>query len=352
MVNLGSDDSLYNVMDSFRSRLRTFHDLAAAGIEGELFLTDFPPALFDRFVDWPQKEAALPVDEVYDSLHHTLYLSTITCDVGEELCSHVANKLVAKLNSIGLASKSGFPRDRRYSSAVSFFHRSRAPRLCHALYRSGEPYVGETGMIGYHQTIDCTGLSSNDHLSNVLLNFGYIRNYDKLMTKTKLLVGDKRLNKSTMMVLILVDESPTFQMPEVVVNEQLDDDELDRFEEMLGTYDLQTPELLSHIEYDGHCWFGELRACFLDVYRYYPDSESVALIRRIDCMCSPGFVTGAEVIDIPLSDSMSPEHISLLQSVGDEAPIVFHLDREELLKVCNRAIQDAALGRFTCYGGR
>ncbi|KAK9252290.1 hypothetical protein V1507DRAFT_443909 [Lipomyces tetrasporus] len=85
MVNLGSDDLLYNVLDSILSRSGTFYDQAAAGIELELFLTDFPPALFEiftseiGFVDRSRKGYTLPVEEVYDSLHHTLYLSSITC---------------------------------------------------------------------------------------------------------------------------------------------------------------------------------------------------------------------------------------------------------------------------------
>ncbi|KAJ8096513.1 hypothetical protein POJ06DRAFT_279123 [Lipomyces tetrasporus] len=67
-------------------------------------------------------------------------------------------------------------------------------------------------------------------------------------------------------------------------------------------------------------------------------------------MSATDCVTEVEVIDLHLSDIMSPEHISLFLSGGDEASIAFHLDGQELVHFCNSAIQNTALGRLNCYG--
>ncbi|KAK9243537.1 hypothetical protein V1506DRAFT_381713 [Lipomyces tetrasporus] len=345
-------------MESLNTRFRTLCHHLDGWVERDLFLTDCPPDAFETIS--PQikliwKKECQPrlrsLGLVYDSLHHTLYLSTIRCIVGQKLCCCVASTLISKLNSLQFTCKTPSGRDPGYSCPLNFFGWNSDPRWPRCRYKFGESYVSDTGMIGYQHIVDWTGFNAMLDMGNLLFDFGYTNNYDNLMTRVKILIGDKRLKEPATIFLLLVDESPTFQMPEPVVNERSRfNPEYFRFEDMLEASD--SSKLLRNIEHVGHCWFGELTSCFLDVYRYYRESDSIALLRRVDClqcMRAPDGMNTVEVIDLHISDIMRPEHREQLQSGSDEASIPFHLDGRDLIRYSNCGIKAAARTRLQSY---
>ncbi|KAK9384139.1 hypothetical protein V1515DRAFT_612652, partial [Lipomyces mesembrius] len=55
---------------------------------------------------------------------------------------------------------------------------------------------------------------TTDHVGRVLFESEYLSNYEQLITKIKLHVNNDERNLSVTVFLILVDESPKFEIPE------------------------------------------------------------------------------------------------------------------------------------------
>ncbi|KAK9387677.1 hypothetical protein V1515DRAFT_511634, partial [Lipomyces mesembrius] len=75
--------------------------------------------------------------------------------------------------------------------------------------------------------------------------------------------------KETVSVVVMTDESPAFEKPEIVVEERRDwVGEMNRFRNILKhKMRIDEDKLFEKIEYENRVWFGKLSALAVEVFR-------------------------------------------------------------------------------------
>ncbi|KAK9243397.1 hypothetical protein V1506DRAFT_555433 [Lipomyces tetrasporus] len=233
-----------------------------------LLLTDCTQEVYQTIIS-EIKETYPWIEVVYSASQQALYVSTVGCEVGDELRRHVAETLGSWLNS-----HIGFDSDLLFSYTTMsnpFFVKSCVvPPSDLTILRYSEDREHSTTV----------------HAGRVFFESGYLSHYKQLMTKIKLHAGNDKSNLPVTIFLTIVDESPKFEIPEIDFIEELNyEAQMQQFEDTLLSYRRRYHrDIIQNIGYHGQYWFGELTSCLIHVYRYYPELKALALLRCIDCL--------------------------------------------------------------------
>ncbi|KAK9327600.1 hypothetical protein V1520DRAFT_371927 [Lipomyces starkeyi] len=322
-------------MDSRLAKFREFYRQPRTCRQDRiLILTDCPQELYQTIISEISEKYPF-IEVVYSSSQQTLFVSTIRCEIGQELGRYVGDQLGGWLNYyIGFDSGTLFT----YTSMLDPF----VVRSCvvppNDLTYLRYPKAGRT----------------TDHVGRVIFESGYLSNYKQLMTKIKLHVNNDDRNLSLTVFLILVDESPKFEIPEINLAEELSNEvHMQRFLDTLLSYrsgfsGYFTRDIIQNIEYEGQRWFGELTSCIIHVYRYYPELKALALLHCIDCL---EWLRTAERrvklnvdLDLHINDVMIPQHTRGRSFRKPWVPL--SLNGDILVEEINSAIGETAMNRF------
>ncbi|KAK9359662.1 hypothetical protein V1504DRAFT_434548 [Lipomyces starkeyi] len=217
-------------------------------------------------------------------------------------------------------------------------------------FRKALPFI-ETEVPDEHHELEVTSPLLRMNLSHrkpdCLLGYS---NVDDIISNA-LLVEGEALSWRQFGIVVITDECPTFEKPEIVVEEGRGwVSEKDRFRNILkNKVRIDEDNLFENIEYENRVWFGKLSALAVEVFRRDPVSDKIWLASRTDLM--------ERIINNPSKNTSTTSaetngHITTTGrwtiSFGGNQPISVDFDCKNLIADINkRMLKRTALGRHS-----
>ncbi|KAJ8100224.1 hypothetical protein POJ06DRAFT_281353 [Lipomyces tetrasporus] len=300
-------------MDSPLAKFQQFYRQPRSSRSDQiLLLTDCAQEVYQTIIS-EIKETYPWIEVVYSASQQALYVSTVRCEVGDELRRHVAETLGSWLNS-----HIGFDSDLLFSYTTMsnpFFVKS-------CVVPSSDLTILQYSEDREHST--------TFHAGRVFFESGYLSHYKQLMTKIKLHAGNDKSNLPVTIFLTL----------KLIFVEELNyEAQMQQFEDTLLSYRRRYHrDIIQNIGYHGQYWFGELNIL--------PYSS---LLRCIDCLEWLKNSDRKVTLDVDLHINDALTHDGMIphpRGSFSNSSIPLTLERDLLVEVINVGISETAMIRF------